>query len=383
MTLNNGKSGVSQSTMPPNAGRFYGAESFSSMCGKGIEPPSTFALQKNLLRALVPTGRTDLIRPVVFVVDAKLLKVAGDVVGGACVGVPVGVDPVCAHGGVDVTLIRDVVGIQTMPALGSRVPLLVANLAPAREAALIASALVVGGAIAMPPSTIAAAAAASGTTLIPTAMATRVATPGRRVDGGLVAFMQQLLALLKAEDLGLQFIKGDWLDTSNNGGYQRVVVRAEPSEDVRDKLLIPERFPSDGHLIRQVPHLGDVVSSRHGALLGRRKRNTRVHRPRSHLQRKNLSNRYPEFSGGLGCRDLCHDFTRHGGEQVAQHLLVKGHPSGVVGVGALDRLVAVLDVDLLRWRRQRAVDEPFKLSSADRWKNLRFPEDQIGLGELL
>jgi hypothetical protein len=44
-----------------------------------------------------------------------LLEIACHVVGGTCVGVPVGVDAVRPNGGVDVSLIRDIVSIKGMP----------------------------------------------------------------------------------------------------------------------------------------------------------------------------------------------------------------------------------------------------------------------------
>lgn len=125
-----------------------------------------------------------------------IYTIAGDVVGGARVGVPNCVDSVGVHGGVDVAFVGDVVGVEAVPALRRGVSLLEADLATSREAltTIVAPFSFVRRAIATPSSTIVATTAIAAsiiatraTGLVPTStttivVATKVATSSRRVD---------------------------------------------------------------------------------------------------------------------------------------------------------------------------------------------------------
>lgn len=174
----------------------------------------------------------NLVIAVVLVMDAELLKITGNVISGTCVHVPVGVDAVGVHGGVDMVLVRDIVGVELVPALLCRAAFFVADLASAREPTLPIFVVVVG-AVAATTATIAAAAA-------PVAVATvGVATSRCNIDRGLIALMKKVQALLEAKDLHLKLGEEDRLDVCDDGRHERVVVGAKTSENIGVELLIP------------------------------------------------------------------------------------------------------------------------------------------------
>ena len=74
-------------------------------------------------------GGVNLITPMVFVPERQLLQVAGDMVGGAGIRVPVGVDGVGVHCSSDKLRIWHIIFIKSVPAPVRRVPALEAHLA--------------------------------------------------------------------------------------------------------------------------------------------------------------------------------------------------------------------------------------------------------------
>jgi hypothetical protein len=85
------------------------------------------------------TGRSDLLVPIVLVVDAHLLKVIGDMISGPRVSVPIRINPIGpirinpigVHSSVGVPLIWYIVGVEAMPAVDGAVSFLEAHLTSA------------------------------------------------------------------------------------------------------------------------------------------------------------------------------------------------------------------------------------------------------------
>jgi hypothetical protein len=88
----------------------------------------------------------------------------------------------------------------------------------------------------------------------------------------------------------------------------------------------------------------------------------------------------------LGCRrcsaDLEKCFTRHGGEQIAENLLVLSKPLGILRVGLHGDGLGFLDFDLLQRRKNRAIKEPLQLGASNGREHLHLPELKIILRQL-
>jgi len=154
------------------------------------------------------TGGVDLLATVVLLTHGELVQLAGDVVGGARVGVPRGVNVVCSMCGIDVLLVGDVGLIKAMPTCSGSVPHLEAHLAAwALGGATIVGVVEPRGVVVVAPLVPAATAAAamaalrSTTTVASAATATAAASIGH-IHRGLGTPSEHGQALLEAEKLG-------------------------------------------------------------------------------------------------------------------------------------------------------------------------------------
>ena len=91
----------------------------------------------------------------------------------------------------------------------------------------------------------------------------------------------------------------------------------------------------------------------------------------------------PDISRRLLGGDLSKDLLGEGGEQIAQHLLIRCNPLGVGFVGRGGLFPINSDFNLLGRRWCRAVDEAFKLGASDGRHDLRLPQREVVACQLL
>ena len=340
-------------------------------------------------------GSVDLVLAAVFLPRGHLLELAGDVFSGPTVNVPIGVDAVGAvRSCSNFVLVLGVVVIfiVAVPAVFGRVPKLATDMTargirtrPGGAAAT--TRFGVGGA---------AAAGVGGATTVDGASrppfgagrATTATTTARcGVGRGLEAAggaMKLGHALIEVAQHGIELIEGDRRDAGVEGGDERLVVGAQPMEDVRDQLIVLDGFSGDGELISEAAEGGEVGGNGLVALLRVDERSSDVVDAAEGLGREHARQSQPKVMrrGDRGDRDQ--DLPGQRTRQIAEHLLVLPDPKWVERVG-LRSLLAVFvlgDVESGRFRRG-VVDVAEDTGAPQVGGDLRAPEHVIRAVELL
>jgi hypothetical protein len=89
--------------------------------------------------------------------------------------------------------------------------------------------------------------------------------------------------LFEAEELGIQLIRGDWIDPGHHCGEDCIKVLIQAGHEIGDQFIIMERSPGGSKIIDAVAHLGITVRDRQLVLLGGGEGDVCVHDMSSHL----------------------------------------------------------------------------------------------------